>query len=233
MSSTAGIVLAAGAGTRMGRPKGLLTDADAVPWVQRAVRALQDAGCRPVLVATGARAQDVGRLVPASATVVPVAGWEEGMGASLRAALHAVAGLTATEGGGEAPDAVVVTLVDMPDVTGAVVARLLAGTGSAATPQPPLGSPLSHSAGRRRQGALARASYDGVPGHPVLLGRDHWPGILATTTADAGARHYLRGRDDVVLVEAGDLASGADLDTPEDVRVQDGRKGQDGRSHPS
>ena len=50
-----------------------------------------------------------------------------------------------------------------------------------------------------------------MPGHPVLLGRDHWAGVAATATGDAGARDYLRGRD-VTLVECGDLATGRDVD---------------------
>jgi CTP:molybdopterin cytidylyltransferase MocA len=59
---------------------------------------------------------------------------------------------------------------------------------------------------------LARAAYDGVPGHPVLFGRDHWPGVLETAHGDRGARAYLAGRD-VELVECGDLATGHDVDS--------------------
>ena len=59
---------------------------------------------------------------------------------------------------------------------------------------------------------LARAAYDGVPGHPVLLGRDHWAGVNAAATGDRGARDYLATAD-VVLVECGDLASGRDVDS--------------------
>jgi CTP:molybdopterin cytidylyltransferase MocA len=61
--------------------------------------------------------------------------------------------------------------------------------------------------------AVARAAYDGVPGHPVLLGRDHWAGVLASAAGDRGARDYLATRP-VVLVECGDLATGRDQDTP-------------------
>jgi CTP:molybdopterin cytidylyltransferase MocA len=61
--------------------------------------------------------------------------------------------------------------------------------------------------------ALARATYDAVPGHPVLLGRDHWAGVIATATGDQGARAYLRTHD-VLAVECGDLATGRDVDRP-------------------
>ncbi|MBT0767460.1 nucleotidyltransferase family protein [Kineosporia sp. J2-2] len=188
---TAGIVLAAGAGTRMGRPKGLCTDAHGVPWVRLAVEALVGGGCSPVFVVTGAQFEDVAQLVPAPAVPVRAADWAEGMSASLRRGLTAVSGLGDPC---DPPDAAVVALVDMPDLTAPVVRRL-----------------LEHGTG---PDALARAAYRGRPGHPVLLGRAHWPGVLASARGDAGARRYLRGRDDVLLVEAGDLASGLDRDTP-------------------
>ena len=60
---------------------------------------------------------------------------------------------------------------------------------------------------------LARAGYAGRPGHPVLLGRDHWAGVAAEARGDAGARAYLRTRD-VAVVECGDLADGMDVDRP-------------------
>jgi len=85
-----------------------------------------------------------------------------------------------------------VHLVDTPDVGADVVARML-GTGA----------------------ELARASYGGKPRHPVLLARRHWAAVLGSVAGDHGARDFLRGRDDVVLVECGDLATGRDHDTPD------------------
>jgi CTP:molybdopterin cytidylyltransferase MocA len=88
-------------------------------------------------------------------------------------------------------DAVLVHLVDLPDVTAAVVARVLAaGDGPA---------------------ALARATYDGVAGHPVLIGRDHWAAIGEVATGDEGARRYLADHFPT-NVECGDLATGHDVD---------------------
>jgi CTP:molybdopterin cytidylyltransferase MocA len=190
----AGIVLAAGAGTRMGRPKGLVRSPDGTPWVSRAVTALAAGGCAPILVVTGARAEAVQELVPAPGEVVVARGWSEGMGASLRA------GLRALEQRAPAVVAVIITLVDMPGVTAQTVARLRRQTGSSGP------------------GVLARAGYDGVPGHPVLIGREHWAGVIATAVGDAGARGYLAGRPDVVLVEAADVGSGEDVDTPDRLR---------------
>lgn len=86
-------------------------------------------------------------------------------------------------------DAAVIHLVDTPDVTADVVRRVLA-TGA----------------------LLARATYGGRPGHPVVIAREFWPDLVATLRGDEGARGFLAGRDDLVLVECGDLASGEDVD---------------------
>ncbi|WP_432477562.1 nucleotidyltransferase family protein [Nocardioides sp. GXQ0305] len=178
-----GLLLAAGAGRRMGAPKALLRDDDGTSWLARSITTLVEGGCAAVTVVLGAAAREADGLVPAGPVSVVVADdWAEGMGASLRA------GLTALPPG---PEAAVVSLVDLPDVDAAVVRRVVAaGAGT---------------------GTLARATYDGVPGHPVLLGRDHWGGIVETVAGDAGARGYLAGRE-VVLVECGDLATGRDVD---------------------
>jgi molybdenum cofactor cytidylyltransferase/nicotine blue oxidoreductase len=184
-----GLLLAAGAGTRMGGPKALVHD-ERGSWLVRGVRTLRAGGCDRVTVVLGASAADAAALLDGEDVSVVVAGdWAAGMSASLRAGVAAVAGPADPE-----PTAVVVTLVDLPDVGPDVVARVLAGAVDA--------------------GTLRRASYDGRPGHPVLLGRDHWPGVAAAATGDRGARDYLATHD-VTLVECGDLAGGRDVDRPQ------------------
>jgi CTP:molybdopterin cytidylyltransferase MocA len=181
-----GLLLAAGAGRRMGKPKALVTDPSG-PWLVRGVTTLRSGGCSRVTVVLGAEAAEAAALLEGLGVDVVVAeDWAEGMGASLRTGLRALSRSTA--------DAAVVSLVDLPDLVPAVVARVVAA-----------GEPSGPA-------ALARATYDGTPGHPVLLGRDHWVGVVATAVGDQGARAYLATRD-VVLVECGDLASGHDVDT--------------------
>jgi CTP:molybdopterin cytidylyltransferase MocA len=182
--SVAGLLLAAGAGRRMGMPKALVRDDTGEPWVVRGVRTLRAGGCDAVTVVLGAAAAEAAPLLEGTgATYVVADDWADGMGASLRAGLSSLD-----------PDVecVVVSLVDLPDV-GPPVVRRLRGLGA---------GPAS----------LARAAYDGVPGHPVLLGREHWDGVMATATGDRGARDYLASRD-VTMVECGDLATGHDVDT--------------------
>lgn len=180
-----GLLLAAGAGSRMGQPKALVHDADGRSWLLRAVAVLRDGGCDQVEVVLGASAEEALALLEGTgAAAVVAADWDAGMSASLRAGLRAVAS-------GDA-DAAVVTLVDLPDVTAEVVRRLLA-TGA-------------------DERTLRRTAYDGRPGHPVVLGRAHWPAIAGEATGDEGARAYLAAHD-AELVECGDLATGADQDT--------------------
>lgn len=189
--SVAGLVLAAGGGRRMGRPKALL-DTDGETWLGLAVSALERAGCSPVLVTLGAEADAARALVPSTALVVEVPDWEDGMGESLRQGLDAVDAL--------APDvdAVVVTLVDLPGLQADAVTRVVDAGGTGGT----------------RLSALAQASYDGRPGHPVLLGRAHWAPLRATVHGDAGARGYLRTHA-ALMVDCTDLGGGDDVDSRE------------------
>lgn len=202
MSRVAGIVLAAGAGRRMGQPKALLTRPDGRSFVEAACEALLDAGCDPVLAVLGAEAEAARERLEAGRggrrrgriTAVINPDWAEGLATSLRSGL---AHLSETS----TASAAVIHLVDLPDVGPDVIERIVARGAVAATDLP---------------AALARASYDGVPGHPVLLGRDHWDGVIASTAGDAGARRYLRAHRPR-LVDVTDLASGRDLDTREDL----------------
>ncbi|MGG5260645.1 nucleotidyltransferase family protein [Phycicoccus avicenniae] len=193
--STVGLLLAAGAGRRMGRPKALVRPTpDAPTLVETTVDRLAHAGLERVVVVLGAAAGEATPLVLSlHAEPVLATDWEEGMGASLRAGLAHLAA-TATDD----VEAALVTLVDLPDVGTRVYRRLL-------------------SAGRGAGPAvLARATYAGTAGHPVLLGRDHWAEVARTARGDRGARDHLAAHPPTA-VECGDLATGADADTPGDL----------------
>ncbi|MDL9937106.1 NTP transferase domain-containing protein [Gordonia sp. ABSL1-1] len=151
-------------------------------WLESAVAELRLAGCPEVLVAMGAAVVEP----PAGATALAVPEWSAGLGATVGAALRAVRGRPGLAG-------VVLHVVDIPDVGEPVVTRV-----------------LRVADGRRD--VLVRAVFGGEPGHPVYLGADHLDGALAVLHGDEGLRSYLSGRDDVVAVECGDLATGRDVD---------------------
>jgi CTP:molybdopterin cytidylyltransferase MocA len=185
--TVAGLLLAAGAGRRFGMPKALVRLHGRL-FVEHAAEVLHEGGCRPVVVVLGALAEDVRSTAELSgSSVVDNPDWATGMGSSLRAGLSALAG-------GDA-DAVLVLPVDTPGVTAGAVRRFVA-----------MASPSS----------LARATYDGAPGHPVLIGRERWAAVAELADGDAGARPYL-ARHDVTTVPCEDVATGTDVDRPEDL----------------
>lgn len=185
MSEVAGVLLAAGAGRRMGLPKALVRHRGRL-FVESAAEVLAAGGCAPVIVVLGAGSTEVRATADLGEyVVVENPDWPEGMGASVRVGLGALGGQTAA----------VVLPVDVPGVTAAAVRRVRAVAGP---------------------DVLARASYAGVPSHPVLIGASHWPGVIASAVGDVGARDYLRAHD-VLDVPCGDIASGTDVDRPEDL----------------
>jgi len=181
----AAVVLAAGGGRRYGMPKALV-EFEGSLLVERAVRTARSV-CDPVLVVLGAQAVDVWRQADLDGSAVLAnKDWESGMASSLRVGLDGLRGWPGQV------DAALITLVDMPGMTAEALEKVRAE-----------GSP----------GALAVATYDGVRSHPVLIGRDHWAGVIETATGDEGARRYLAGHD-VIEVDCTGLADPADLDVP-------------------
>jgi CTP:molybdopterin cytidylyltransferase MocA len=190
----AGILLAAGSGSRLGQPKALVKF-EGQTLAERGVVLLKDGGADPVLVVSGA--------VPVSVTAARTVhnpDWRTGMGSSL------AAGLRALRGDGEcdesddraAPLAAVIALADQPLVGAESVRRLIAAY---------------------RDGAsVAVAAYDGKPRNPVLIAREHWPAVLELATGDTGARPFLRANPDLVtVVECGDTGRPDDVDTAADL----------------
>ena len=190
----AGVLLAAGEGSRFGRPKALV-ELDGQTLAERGVNMLRTGGADPILVVTGAAQVNLERI-----HTVYNEQWRTGMGSSLRAALQA---LTDAEGAQDqsaalAVGAVVVALADQPLVGTDAVARLIAAY--------------------RGGAGVAVAGYAGKPRNPVLLAREHWPEVIAAATGDQGARAFLRARPELVtLVECGDTGSPDDIDTAADL----------------
>ena len=171
----AGLVLAAGEGRRFGGPKAPFVY-EGERLVDRSVRVLREGGCDPIVVVLGAWLGEV----PGSAIVVND-NWASGMGSSLREGLASLP---------DELDAVLVTLVDLPGLTGAAISALIEGA---------------------HDDSLVAAQFDGKRANPVVLGRKHWAGVADSAVGDQGARVYL-AQHDVRLVPLDALANGDDLD---------------------
>ncbi|WP_210603104.1 nucleotidyltransferase family protein [Brevibacterium oceani] len=190
-----GLVLAAGAGQRLGRgPKALLMREDGLTLVESVVLALLDGGCQNVTVVTGACREEVARALAGCDRVVIAVNpdWSSGMGSSLRRGLQAI---------GPGPD-VMVTPVDRPGICAAEVARLTAAHRPGA---------ITAAAHRDSEGQLRR-------GHPVLFDASWTSHAAAAAHGDIGARDLLAAHRYVVdLIDCSDLDDGADVDVPEDL----------------
>lgn len=185
--TTAGLVLAAGAGRRMGGPKALVELAG-VPLLARAVSLLRDGGCDEVVVVVGAAGEAVARRAEAlGCAAVQADGWEEGMSASLRAGLGALS---------DGPhDACVVALVDQPLLGAEAVRRLVAADAVAAVATYG-GAPRNPVLLRREVWAEVAAAATGDAGARTWL-RAH--------------------PDRVTAVPCDGTGSPVDLDTPADL----------------
>lgn len=194
----AGLILAAGAGSRLGRPKATV-EVGGLRLVDRALTVLSQGGAEPLFVVVGA--VEVGDV---AAHVVRNGEWRTGLASSLRAGLSAVAAYDA----GVAPvDAVVITLVDLVGLSAASVRRVLTAA----------------DAGAR----VAVATYHGMRGHPVLIRRGDWADAARAAIGDAGARPFLAALGAAVVdVPCGDVASGVDIDTEADLAAAEREGGR-------
>ena len=194
-TQVAGVLLAAGQGSRFGRPKALV-ELDGQTLAERGIGMLRAGGADPLLIVTGAAEVELGpdhRI-----RTIRNDEWRTGMGSSLRAALRALSDPDVGPEVGPKVGAAVVALADQPLVGAEAVSRLIA----------------AYQAGA----SVAVAAYDGRPRNPVLLAREHWPEVIAMATGDQGARAFLRARPDLVtLVECGDTGRPDDIDTPADL----------------
>jgi molybdenum cofactor cytidylyltransferase len=183
----AGILLAAGMSTRMGVNK-LLLEVDGEAVVRRAARAATEAGLAPLVVVLGHQAELTRRqLRDLDCAVVVNDDYRRGIASSLRTGVAALP-----------PDcrAVVVALADMPQVTSAMIAELVARY-------------------RETRARLVASRYEGVYAPPVLYDASLFAelGGLADTV---GAQQVVKRHLAEAEVLSWSSARLADLDAPED-----------------
>jgi molybdenum cofactor cytidylyltransferase len=183
------VLLAAGGSSRLGRPK-QLARRRMRPLILHAIAAARGAlDGAAIVVVLGASAQRLRTLLRRHAPDVrPVLNphWHAGLATSLHAGLRALP---------RDADAVLVTLVDQPDVDAAALRRLLA-------------------AWRRRPACPAATVHGERPGVPAIFPRAAW-GALREIRGDAGARGVLHAAAELTLVEMPEAAF--DVDTPDDL----------------
>jgi CTP:molybdopterin cytidylyltransferase MocA/xanthine/CO dehydrogenase XdhC/CoxF family maturation factor len=193
MPRIAGILLAAGSSSRMGRNK-LTLPVRGKSLVRHAVDAALATSLNPVIVVTGHEADAVrDALAGAAVQFVHNERHAQGLSTSLCAGLAAVP---------PGCDGAMVLLGDMPAITPGLIGRVLAA--------------FDPKAGRAI--CVARAA-DGRRGHPVLWGRQFFA-EMQMLSGDQGARAIMAAHADRVTEVAAD--SGApliDIDTPQALQA--------------
>jgi CTP:molybdopterin cytidylyltransferase MocA len=183
------VILAAGAGSRLGGVAKALLRTGAESYLERIVRVARSAGAREVVVVVGPpHGEQVSAAArAASAIVVANPAPERGMASSVALGFAAIA-----ETG---VDAAWLWPVDHPFVASATLAQLTTALGEHAAAQPRFG---------------------GRGGHPPLIARALFPALAACTDAPGCARDVLAAAD-VIAVAVEDRAVVRDVDTPPDL----------------
>ena len=162
-------------------PVVLRRESDGTPSVAAAVRALRESGCAEVIVVLGTEVDQARALVPADAIGVYAPDWQHGRTETLRT------GLASSE-----------ALITAPPIAVAVASLETAGD---------LASMVRRLSTQVATFCLVRAAFDGTPGYPMLVGREHWRPIARSLSAEGGVSGYLRDHG-AITVECGDLGSG-------------------------
>ena len=186
--AVAGIVLAAGTSTRMGRNK-LFMELEGETLVRRTVGRVAQAGVDPLIVVLGHEADRVREAlagVPFQPVVNPE--YERGVNSSLRAGIHA-----ASETGARAA---IVVLADMPFVTTEMIATLV-------------------DTYRRGDAPLVISDYGGVNAPPMLYDRSLFPELAASEGQGCG-KHVVKRHRHEAAAASWPVEALTDLDAPDD-----------------
>jgi molybdenum cofactor cytidylyltransferase len=184
----AGIILAAGESKRFGQPKQLL-DWHGKPFVRQVADTALAAGLSPVVIVTGANAEQVEAAVrDLPLTINHNPNWQTGQSSSLQAGLRAIPSETG---------AAIFLLADQPQVTPTVLRALVERHSLDLSP-------------------IVAPQVQGQRANPVLFDRVTFPDLMSLR-GDSGGRAifpkypvtYLPWQDEILL---------ADIDTPEDYR---------------
>jgi nicotine blue oxidoreductase len=221
----AGVLLAAGEGSRLGQPKALIL-LGGQSLARRGIALLRDGGADPVIVVTGAAG--AGQLGTGPRAPGQDARDQDPSGEDSSGEDSSGEDSSGEDSSGE--DSSPVIAVHNPDWSTGMGSSLRVGLAAvpchctaavlALADQPLVGAAAvrrlisAHAAGA----SVAVACYDGQPRNPVLISREYWPEVAALAAGDTGARPFLRAHRDLVTeIECGDTGRPDDIDTPDDL----------------
>ena len=182
------LVLAAGASSRMGRPKALL------PWgpvtvLEHLIGEIADAGITEIVVVAGKHVTEIGELIQGRATVCEHAQWAQGIGGSIRM------GTALLRRQNPPPEAILILLADQPLVSSGYLRIMLTSFENGSD------SPVA-------------SAYPEGPGVPALVPAPYFD-RLEGLPDHKGARSLLKEANARVLDPG---VAGQDMDTPEMYR---------------
>ena len=185
-----GILLAAGASSRMGSAKQLL-QFEGTTLIRRSASALSDSDCVPCVVVLGAKSAECEQeLAGIEIDICVNEEWPSGMSSSIKAGLGRLLQIDPRT------DAVMITLCDQPHVSAAVINKFIAEY-------------------RRIRPHIIASEYNGVTGVPALFSRDMFDSILKLE-GDRGAKGLIRMTGQKALTLEVPQAA-FDIDSPADL----------------
>ena len=185
------IILAAGAATRMGRPKQLLSY-EGRSLILHAVEVALASMSQPIIVVLGAYVEQIKpELMPKAVQVVENSQWQEGMSSSIRAGISMLLKTNSKL------DAVIISLADQPLVSPQIFNQLIQSY-------------------QETQKVIIASKYNETTGVPALFSNALFPELMQLE-GDQGAKALIQKYIDTGLILLIPEAA-IDIDTPDDYK---------------